>query len=147
MQKINTAEDLKAAIAQLEARQANDARLFKQELQEVYEALNPVNLIKKTIKNVFQSDEVKDNLLNTSTVLIAGIVAKALFSGVRGKNTKKALISAAMVGITNVVSNNPEAVKDFALNAYNKVSNGVKSFIGKFRKEPEQNKLEPEVIE
>ena len=118
MQKINTAEELKEAIAQLEARQASDARLFKQELQEVYEALNPVNLIKKTIKNVFQSDEVKDNLLNTSTVLIAGVVAKILFSGIRGKNTKKALISAAMVGITNVVSNNPEAVKDFALNAF-----------------------------
>jgi F0F1-type ATP synthase membrane subunit c/vacuolar-type H+-ATPase subunit K len=110
---------------------------MKKEFHQAYESMKPINLIKSTFKEVAQSQEIKDNLINTGVGLAAGYVSKALFEGVTHSPLRKLLGTALMFGITNVITKNPEAVKT--------VTNGIFVFIkSKFTEketEPENNKV------
>jgi len=46
--EINSATDLRAAILQLETRQAAEEKLLKENFHLAYESIKPINLIKNT---------------------------------------------------------------------------------------------------
>lgn len=137
MVKINSETDIRAAILLLEVKQEEERLLMKNEFQQAFESIKPINLIKNTFKEVAQSQEIKDNLVNTGVGLAAGYVSKALFEGVTQSPLRKLLGTALMFGITNVITKNPEAVKT--------VTNGIFVFIkSKFsdkETEPENKKV------
>ena len=85
------------------------------------ESMKPINLIKSTFKDVAQSEDIKDNLINTGVGLAAGYVSKALFEGVTHSPLRKLLGTALMFGVTNIITRNPETVKA--------VSNGIFVFV------------------
>lgn len=111
MQKINSAISLRDAILQLESKQTEERNLLKKQFHLVYESIKPVNLIKGAFKEVAESRELKDNILNTSVGLAAGYISKILFEGTSKSPVKKILGSVLMFGITNLVAKNPEPVK------------------------------------
>ncbi len=111
MQKINSANDLRNAILQLEIKQAEEVNILKEQFHVVYESIKPVNLIKTAFKEITQSGELKNNILNTSVGLAAGYVSKSLFEGSTKSPVKKLLGSVLMFGISNLVTKNPEPVK------------------------------------
>ncbi len=111
MQKINSAIRLRDAILQLESKQTEERKLLKKQFHLAYESIKPVNLIKGAFKEVAESRELKDNILNTSVGLAAGYVSKILFEGTSKSPIKKILGSVLMFGITNLVTKNPEPVK------------------------------------
>ena len=82
MNTLKSGLNLKAAILQLEAQQAVELRLLRQQLQLTYENIKPINLVKNTFKEVVASEELTDNIVNTSVGLAAGYVSKTLFESV-----------------------------------------------------------------
>jgi hypothetical protein len=121
MTKINSEADICAAILVLEAKQEEERLLLKKEFHQAYESMKPINLIKSTFKEVAQSQDIKDNLINTGVGLAAGYASKALFEGVTHSPFRKLLGTALMFGITNIITKNPEAVKS--------VTNGIFVFV------------------
>jgi hypothetical protein len=120
--KINSEIALSAVIVELEAKQIAEGKLLKEQFQLTYESLKPVNLIKSTFQEVVASQDLKDNLLNTSIGLTAGYLSKVLFEGTTHNPVKKLLGSALMFGITNAVAKNPEAIKSLAAGFFKMIS-------------------------
>ena len=111
MQKISSATGLRNAILQLESKQVEEVKMLKKQFQIVYESIKPVNLFKSAFKEIAESRDLKDNILNTSVGLAAGYISKVLFEGTSKSPLKKLLGSVLMYGITNLVAKNPEPVK------------------------------------
>ncbi len=111
MQYINSDSSLRAAIQQLEARQAEEVKMIRAQFGLAYESVKPINLIKNTFKEAAESLDLRENMLNTSVGLGAGYLSKLLFVGMSHNPVKKLLGNVLMFGITNVVAKHPEAVK------------------------------------
>ena len=111
MEKINSEASLKAAILQLEIMQTEEGKMLKEQFHQAYESIKPINLIKSTFHQLAASEDIKDNIINTSVGLAAGYLAEKLVEGMTSGPFKKLLGAAVMFGVTNVVAKNPETVK------------------------------------
>ena len=111
MQKITSETGLRNAILQLEIKQAEEVKMLKEQFHLAYESIKPVNLIKNAFKEVFQSQDLKDNIINTTVGLAAGYVSRKIFEGSSNSPVKRILGSFLMFGITDVIAKNPEPVK------------------------------------
>jgi len=111
MQIINSALSLRAAIVELESKQAYEGKLLREQFHIAYNSLKPLNLIKSTFKEAAESDELKDNIINTSVGLTSGYISKKIFVGFSNSPLKKLLGTVLMFGITNLVSKNTEIIK------------------------------------
>lgn len=114
MQTIITPTDLRAAIIQLELRQAEEGILLKQQALQTYESIKPINLIKSVFQESAESEELRGSILNSSIGLSAGYVSKLLFQSFSGSPVKKVLGTAIMFGIRNLIAHNPETVKKWS---------------------------------
>lgn len=123
MEEINSSSDLRAAILVLETKRNKEAILLKKEFHHAYELMKPINLIKSTVKEVGQSQDLKNNLINTAIGLTAGYISKALFEGVSHSPLRKLVGTALMFGIVRMITKNPEVVKT--------VGNGLMNVIRK----------------
>lgn len=122
MKTINSTSELTEAILLLETRQADQGIQLREQFNLTYESLKPLNLIKSTFREAASSRELKDNIINTGTGLVAGYLSKKLFEGVSHSPLKKILGSALMFGITNMVSRNPETMKSLGQKFLNGIS-------------------------
>ncbi len=114
MESIKTQHELRAAIIRLEFQQAEEGKALKEQFQIAYNSIKPANIILNTLKDLGNSDLIKDGFLNTSVGFGTGYISKMLFQ-VAGKSPIKKLIgSALMFGITNFISKNPDAIKAMA---------------------------------
>ena len=111
MQKTDLSAGLREAILVLEKRQATEGKILKDHFLQAYESIKPINLIKNTFKEITESNDLKDNIINTSVGLATGFVSKKLFVGHSHSPFKRLLGSVLMYGITNVVSKNTETIK------------------------------------
>jgi hypothetical protein len=111
MQTIFTEADLRAAIVQLERKQAEEEILLKAQALVAYESIKPINLIRNTFMEAAESHDLHDNLINSSVGLGAGYLSKVLFQGATNSPVKKLIGTALMFGIKNVIAHNPETVK------------------------------------
>lgn len=111
MDNINSETDLRNAILQLESKQADEGKLLKTEFHAAYSSMQPINILKNTLKQAVASEEIKDRIVNTSVGLTTGYVLKLLFQGVTKGPVSKLLGNVLMLGITNMVAKNPEAIK------------------------------------
>ncbi|MFZ1703117.1 MAG: hypothetical protein WAT79_02160 [Saprospiraceae bacterium] len=114
MKYTHTANNLRAAILTLEVKQKEEETILKEQFQIVFESIKPINLIKSTIKEITVSEDLKDNLFNTSVGITTGYISKKLFEGESHNPLRKIFGTALMFGITNTVANNPETIKAVA---------------------------------
>ena len=119
MEPIKTQYELRAAILRLEYQQAEEGRALKEQFQTAYNSVKPANIILNTLKDLGDSDFIKDGILNTSVGFGTGYLSKMLFQGVVNSPIKKLLGSALMFGITNVVAKNPDGIKAMAKKIFN----------------------------
>lgn len=112
MQKINSTKELHEAILVLEETQSNDLNLLKLQLERVYESVQPINLIKSTIEQINESNEIKSDLLKAAVVVSTGFLSKALFNKVNNKVVNTVLSSSVALGVINAVINNPAVIKN-----------------------------------
>jgi len=114
MTKIKTTTDLKTAILLLEEKQAFEIQLLKEQFFVMYENMQPMNLLKSTFKNVVSSSTIKDTIIGSTVGATAGYLSKKVVSGTSHNPIKQLLGVIVQLGITNIVSRNPESIKYIA---------------------------------
>lgn len=123
MQKINSDTSIKDAILELEVRQAYEGKILKEQVNRAFESIQPINIIKNTIKEVAASDDIKDDVLNTSVGLVVGYLSQKLLKDVSISPLKKLFVTAVLFGITNIVAKHPEKVKAFGSHLLSMIRN------------------------
>lgn len=111
MKEIDLEIRLREAILQLEKQQAEEKRLLKEEFQAAYEGMQPLSLLKNTFKAISETQDVKQDIINTSLGLGVSYLSKRFLKDVSKKPSKKLIGAAVLLGITAVVIKNPETVK------------------------------------
>jgi hypothetical protein len=111
MQTITSYEGLRNAIRLLEAEQSIQGRQLKDQLYITYESLKPVNLLRNTLKEIYSSGYLTDNISSAAMGLVSGFLSKKIFIGTSGSAFKKLLGSILQFGVTNLVSRNSELIK------------------------------------
>jgi hypothetical protein len=135
MQKITSSEELRAAILELELAHREEGASLKDEFHVVYQELQPINIIKNTVRQAVHSRDLKDDLINASLGMAVGYVSKSLFEGESHSPARKLMGTALMFGVSNVVTNNPEFVKSIGI-----------GFINLFKSSPQDEEIEGEEI-
>lgn len=131
MEKINSDTELRAAIVALEQKQIAEAVLMRAQFEVAYESVQPINLIKSTIKEVSASQDIKDHLLNTAVGITAGYITKKIVVGEGNNPTRQLLGSALMFGVTNVITNNPEMVRAASSTAFRFIAGALREMKSK----------------
>lgn len=112
---ITTALQLDKYIAELENKKQLLQLELKATVKEKLEGLKPANLIKTVWNEVSSSPEIKHNILDNSLGLAAGFVSRKILIGKSHNPVRRLLGSLAQYGITNVVANNSNPIKNAGL--------------------------------
>jgi hypothetical protein len=121
MQKIDSTSSLSESILELEARRAEEGKMLKEHVNQAYENIKPINLIKSTFKEALAAQDLRADIINLSLGLVAGYVSKRVFSGLEDSPLKKLLGTSLQFGITLFIINNPETIQA--------IGNGIVNFI------------------
>jgi hypothetical protein len=132
MAKQTATELLKAKIADLEIKQAEEGIAFREELKSTYESLKPINLLKSSIKEFSSSVDLKKTLIETVLSLATSFLSKQLIKPNSGNPIMKFIATLLQVGVTNVVINNKDAIFQF-----------LSGLIEKFIPNAEKQNVEP----
>jgi hypothetical protein len=102
---INTVEELRQAIHELEVKNIEQAKRLKQSAQQFYQSVKPSSLLRNTLKEVTASPDIKNNLLNTVIGLGVGFVSDKLLIGKAAAGVVKNLAGTAIqLGVTSAIS-------------------------------------------
>jgi hypothetical protein len=97
----------------LKEEQVFKRQLLIEQLEISYESLKPLNLIKRALTEIGTSPDLTHNILGTLLGLASGFLSKKILVGTSGNLFRKLLGSLLQFGVTNVVSQHPDAVKSF----------------------------------
>ena len=114
MKNITTAIDLNNAIQLLEAKQANEWMLLKEQTHVIYENMKPVNIIKKSMKELVTAPDFKGNIIDTTLSIAAGYLSKKVAVGNTHNPVTQLLGTLLQIGVTNIVSKNTAGIKTVA---------------------------------
>ncbi len=121
MQNITTIAHLQAAIAEAETAQTKAIHALKEEAIAAYESMQPLQVLKTTLKNAATLPNLKDNLINASMGLVAGYFSKEVLIGDSKNPIRKVLGAFLEFGVANVVSKNTATIKSFAENIWHQL--------------------------
>ena len=111
MHNVTSLDELKNAIQILEAEQAVKLQLLKEQLAITYESLKPINILRRTLKEITLSKDLRDNILGTASGIASGYLSKKIFIGTSGNLFRKLIGSILQLGVRNVVSRHPDFIK------------------------------------
>ena len=111
MENIASTTDLKDAIQLLELEQRAKGQQLKEQLYETYSTINPVNLLKDSIKGFVSPPNIVDNLIVGGLSLVTGYLTKRVIIGSSTNIFRKLLGSAIQFGTSSVVSQNAAPIK------------------------------------
>ena len=114
MKKITSVLELKEQIFLLEAKQADEKQLLKDEVKNLHESLKPTNLIKNAVGELTSLPDFKGNILNAVVSIAAGFFSKKIAIGSTHNPIKQLLGTLLQMGVTSVVSKNNEKVNGIA---------------------------------
>lgn len=135
MQKIDSTSTLSEAILELEARKVEEGKMLKEQVNQAYESIKPINLIKSTFKEALAGQDLRADIINLSLGLIAGYVSKRVFSGLEESPLKKLLGTSLQLGITLFILKNPETIQA--------IGNGIVKFLGGDQDQDQQTETVP----
>ena len=113
MTKQNAVITLKESIRLLEIRQAEEGKILKDQFRITYESLKPINLIKNSIKELANSAEIKNSLFETIVSLVSGYLTQKIIINSKSNIFMKLLGILMQFGLTNIISNNSETIRNF----------------------------------
>ena len=111
MENIASTADLKEAIKLLELEHRAKGQLLKEQFYEVYSKVNPINLIKDSIKGFVSPTSIVDNIIVGGLSLVAGYLTKRLVIGSSTNIFRRLIGSAAQFGTSSVVAQNAVPIK------------------------------------
>ena len=117
IQKIESETTLHDAINSLENAQKAEVRLMKGYLGDLYESVQPINLIKHTVQGINASRELKGKLMTIAVGLAVGHLTRLIYQR-SSKNPLKKLIGAVLqFRVANIITGKPEAVRKIGAHA------------------------------
>jgi hypothetical protein len=119
MRKLSPTAGLKQAIQLLEAEQAINGQLLKVQFQVTYESFKPVNLLRRTLKDISASQALTDDLLGTAVGLTAGYLTKKIVVGSSENPYRQVMGSMLQNGVTTIIAEHPEVIKSVGRFIYN----------------------------
>jgi hypothetical protein len=111
MQKITTVEELRESILVLEMKQKEERTRLKEQFDVTFDGLKPLNILKKSIKDIMETPNLTDNIVGTAVGLATGLITKTIVIGASRNPIKKVLGLLMEVGVSNAVSKHPEIIK------------------------------------
>ena len=102
---INNYITLQQHIQLLEEKQQLQMVVLKLNLENVYESLQPSNIIKSTIHNVVASTDLKKNIFSTIVGVAGGFISKRILFGPSHSIVKTILGTVLQLAMTSFVSN------------------------------------------
>lgn len=130
MKSQTAVEQLNSEISILEKKQELELLILKLQLHETYDSLKPINIIKNTFKQITNSPEPKNQIINEFAGITAGALSGKLLFG-KSKNPLKII---AGLGIQFLVSN--------FISRQNISIEGLKSIFTNFSSTKHQNEEE-----
>jgi hypothetical protein len=116
MAKQSASDKLKESIRLLEIKQAEEGKILKEQFRLTYESLKPANLIKSTLKELAGTSELKTNLFETIVSILTGYLTKKILVSSKSNIFMKMLGVLLQYGVTNVVANNAESIRNLIAN-------------------------------
>jgi hypothetical protein len=113
MQNITNAAELKNVIQLLQEEELIKRQLLKEQLNLTFESLKPINLLKKTVKDISTSPELMDNVIGNVAGLVSGYLSNKIFVGKSCNLIRKIIGVLVQFGVTKVVAQNHEVIKSF----------------------------------
>jgi len=111
MAKNETEDEIKALITELRIKKKADGAALKAEVQQAFERVKPINLIKSTIKDASASKEVSGSITSAALIFVTSYLSKRIFMRLAGSPLKKLTGAVLLFGITQIIARNPEKVK------------------------------------
>ena len=111
MNNKNSSTSLKKSIQLLEEEHAFNGQLLIKQFHLTYESLKPVNLLKSTLNEVVTSPYLLDHIIGTSVSLAAGYLSKKIVVAGSDNKSRQLLGSVLQFSITNLITENPKAIK------------------------------------
>ena len=106
MKKIHTAEELKGAILELEAKKIVTEEALRKQFHETLETFKPSNIVKNTVSEVSASPQFRHNFLNLALGLGAGYISKKIATGKKAGLLAKTAGTALQFGISSLIAKN-----------------------------------------
>jgi hypothetical protein len=113
METITSTIGLKNAIQLLEAEQAANWQLLKEQLTITYKSFRPANFLMNAFNNMVSSPDLIENILGTTVGLATGYLSKKIVVGASANIFRKLLGSVMQLGVSNVITRHPDAIKSF----------------------------------
>src|SRR4051812_37270060 len=120
MAAITNRAELKEAIRLLEIKQAEGELALKQQFHHVYESLKPANIIKGTLKEII-SPALNNSIADTALGMTTGYVAKKVLTGAFSNPFVKVLGILLQIGVSNIVTKHPGAIKPSGRDILNRI--------------------------
>jgi hypothetical protein len=114
MQNITSVAGLKNAIQVLEVDQSVKGRLLKEQVYLIYESLKPINILRNSLKELFPSHHLIENMSGTAIGAAGGFLLKKVFVGASANMFRKLIGTVLQFGITNIITKNSDQIKSFA---------------------------------
>ena len=113
MQNITSVAELKYAIQELETERKVKEQLLREQFYLTYESLKPVNILRNTLKNLFSSENLLENISGNAIGSFGGFILKRIFVGKSATTLKKLVGAILQFGIAKVISQNSDQIKTF----------------------------------
>src|SRR4030065_834975 len=108
METITSATGLKNAIQLLEAEQAANWQLLKEQLNITYRSFKPINFLTNSFNNMVSSPYLIENILGTTLGLATGYLSKKIVVGASANIFRRLFGSLMQLGVTNAVARHPD---------------------------------------
>lgn len=118
---IDSEDNLYTAIQALELDRERELHNLKEGVQDLYQSVRPVNLIKHTVQEITSSPDLKEKLLLVGVAIAAGHVSKLLYQSTSKSPLKKLIGAALQFGVTNIITHKPELMSKIGHTALNVV--------------------------
>ncbi|HYG49732.1 MAG TPA: hypothetical protein VD905_02465 [Flavobacteriales bacterium] len=116
MKKIHSLDELKAEILSLEKTRDQQEERLKTVFHETMESMRLSSILKKTAKDLANSSEFKNDLVNAGMSLTAGYLSKRITFGKSGSLVKWLFGNMLQMGVTNLVAKNADTIKSTGMN-------------------------------
>jgi hypothetical protein len=113
MTEITSGNELKAAILQLEGRQAEQELKLRVQYEVTYKSLNPMNILKKSFKDTFSSNEKEEGAIDYFANFIGDFASKQILKGTSNTTVKEYLSPIIQVIIVTIIKQNSEFFQAF----------------------------------
>lgn len=111
MDNITSISELKDAIELLEIEQEVKVQQLRQQFQETYENLKPINLLKSAVKEISSTPLISSNLLGMTTGVGLGFLARNIVIGASGGVFRKIIGTILQFSVTNFIARHPTEIK------------------------------------